>query len=131
MFSQLWIGYRGSRAVGRGVGQLKPGARAPYAPLGTGSVLDLTHGTGYHVLLFSVPQPEVVAARFDGRYAAAVTTHVISPSEEAAHRAYKVDGPRLVLVRPDGHVAAVADPGSVDTLIEFLDSVLTRVQAIR
>ncbi|MFS8096726.1 FAD-dependent oxidoreductase [Lentzea alba] len=113
MFSQLWIGYRGSRAVGRGVGQLKPGARAPYSP----GVLDRTHGPGYHVLLFSVP-----AVRFEGP----VTTHVIPPSDVAAFRAYQVDGPRLVLIRPDGHVAAVTD--SVEDMTSFLDTVLVRVR---
>ncbi|MEV6235226.1 FAD-dependent oxidoreductase [Lentzea sp. NPDC051838] len=113
MFSQLWIGYRGSRAVGRAVGQLKAGVRAPYAP----GVLDLTHTPGYHVLLFSVPP-----VRFDGP----VTTHVIQPDDVAAFRAYQVDGPRLVLIRPDGYVAAVTD--SAEAMETFLDTVLVRVQ---
>ncbi|HEX8866334.1 MAG TPA: FAD-dependent oxidoreductase, partial [Lentzea sp.] len=116
MFSQLWIGYRGSRAVGRAVGQLKAGARAPYAP----GVLDLTHAPGYHVLLFSVPPTQ-----FDGP----VTTHVIQPDDVAAYRAYQVDGPRLVLIRPDGHVAAVTD--SAQDMAAFLDTVLVRVQVRR
>ncbi|MDT7782361.1 MAG: hypothetical protein QOF58_780 [Pseudonocardiales bacterium] len=110
MFSQLWIGYRGSRAVGRAVGQLKAGVRAPYTP-------GLTHAPGYQVLLFAVP-----AAQFEGP----VTTHLIPPSDVAAYRAYQVDGPRLVLIRPDGHVAAVAE--TAEGLAEFLDTVLVRVQ---
>jgi hypothetical protein len=110
MFSQLWIGYRGSRAVGRAVGQLKAGVRAPYVP-------GLPDTPGYQVLLFSVP-----AVQFEGP----VTSHVIPASDVAAYRAYQVDGPRLVLIRPDGHVAAVAETAA--GIIEFLDTVLVRVQ---
>lgn len=147
MFSQLWIRYRGSRAVGEGCSAkdaLQPGDRAPYAPFdealgGARSVLDLTHSNGYHVLLFdnrehgsvSVDAHEV-AERLADRYTAAVTTHMIPPSETAAYRAYQVEGARLVLVRPDGHIAAVIglpDPNAVRSVISHLDNVLLRAPA--
>jgi 2-polyprenyl-6-methoxyphenol hydroxylase-like FAD-dependent oxidoreductase len=135
MMSQLWINYRGSRAVGPGTGVLKPGDRAPFAPIettreGARSVLDLTHGPGYHLLVFSPGDEDMdeLAARLTARYTASVTTHLIPAGEHAARQAYRVDGSRLVLVRPDGHVAALADPASVDPLITYLDTVLTRAR---
>ncbi|QUQ64182.1 FAD-dependent monooxygenase [Kutzneria sp. CA-103260] len=138
MFSQLWINYRGSRAVGPGVGALKPGDRAPFAPIestrdGARSVLDLTHGAGYHLLVFSADNTDTdeLASQLTARYHASVTTHVIPAGEHAAYRAYQVDGPRLVLVRPDGHIAALAAPSSVDPLITYLDTVLTKARVPR
>ncbi|MFB9902321.1 FAD-dependent monooxygenase [Allokutzneria oryzae] len=138
MFSQLWINYRGSRAVGPGGGALKPGDRAPYAPIkqtrdGARSVLDLTHGGGYHVLLFSCDDvdAEALAQRLADRYVAAVTTHVIPSSEHAAYRSYHVDGALMVVVRPDGHIAAVADPAQPESVVAFLDGVLVRTPALQ
>lgn len=150
MFSQLWIDYRGSRAVSgarSAHGTLKPGDRAPYAPIGetrdgSRSVLDLTHGSGYHVLLFdsrdhaSAPgaamDAEELAGRLADLYLATVTTHVIPPGETAAYRAYQVKDARLVLVRPDGHVAAItdlSDPEAFQSVISHLDNVLLRAPA--
>lgn len=147
LFSQLWVNYRGSGAVYTAhtpKGAPRPGDRAPYAPIretsdGARSVLDLTHGSGYHLLLFdnrertaTSSRGERLAARLADRYAAPVTTHVIPPSETAAYRAYRVDGARLVLVRPDGHVAAVTDPGDPDALqrlCDHLDTVLLPASA--
>jgi 2-polyprenyl-6-methoxyphenol hydroxylase-like FAD-dependent oxidoreductase len=144
MFSQFWIGYRGSRAVGTGdfaKDAPRPGDRAPYAPLretqdGAHSVLDLTHRGGYHVLLFAHrPYPAAAVEQLVGwladRYVAMVTTHVIPPSETAAYRAYYVEGTRLVLIRPDGHIAAVTDPSEPDgvwSMIDYLDEVLLRAR---
>jgi 2-polyprenyl-6-methoxyphenol hydroxylase-like FAD-dependent oxidoreductase len=133
MFSQLWISYRSNRAVVPSTGGLKPGDRAPYAPIkptrdGARSVLDLTHGAGYHVLGFSVDDRDTdeLASQLAARYSASVTTHVIPASEQAAYRAYQVDGARLVLVRPDGHIAAIVGTASTDPLIKYLDTVLTQ-----
>ncbi|WP_267912750.1 FAD-dependent monooxygenase [Streptomyces adelaidensis] len=147
LFSQLWVKYPGSRAVHAArsaKGALRPGDRAPYAPIsetcdGARSVLDLTHGSGYHVLLFDNRERsstsmdlEELAVRLADRYVAPVTTHVIPPSETAAYGAYRVDGARLVLVRPDGHIAALADPGdpgAVQQVRDHLDEVLLRASA--
>ena len=136
MFSQLWISYRNSPAVGPGTGPLRPGDRAPYAEIrptrdGASSVLDLTHGAGYHVLLFGAQSLDTdqLAASLDDRYTVAITTHVLPPEEEAAYRVYQANGPLLVLIRPDGHIAAVAEPHSVQHVVRYLDTVLTRVKA--
>ncbi|MFD4832108.1 FAD-dependent monooxygenase [Streptomyces uncialis] len=143
MFSQLWIGYRGSRAVAAArpvTGGLRPGDRAPYALLaragdGTGSVLDLTHGSGYHVLGFAADpgaaglDVQELAELLDDRYPGMVTVHAVPPQETAAYRAYQVKGARLVVVRPDGHLGAVVDlpaPDAVGALVAFLDRVLLR-----
>jgi hypothetical protein len=146
LFSQLWVNYRGSRAVSAahsGKSGPRPGDRAPYAPIaktgeGASSVLDLGHGSGYHILLFdnreqSSASSDVaeLAARLVGRYAAPVATYVIPPSETAAYRAYRVDGARAVLIRPDGHIAAIADAGDQDAiqrLHSHLDDVLVRAR---
>ncbi|MGX2998844.1 FAD-dependent monooxygenase [Streptomyces sp. JNUCC 64] len=158
IFSQLWITYRGSRAVAGGRaprGRLRPGDRAPHAPLSPPSVsspsalpppdpagrsvLDLTHGSGYHLLCFdggaadapSVDAPALADA-LDDRYPGMVTTHTVPSGESAAHRAYQVRGARLVLVRPDGHVAAVVDlpdPDPAGRLCAHLDRVLVRAAA--
>lgn len=142
LFSQLWINYRDSptvSATGTRGGSLRPGDRAPYARIartrdGAGSVLDLTHATGYHALLFGVVEPEAQAELMDtlaGRYRSAITTHVIAAEEVAAYKAYHVTGPKLVLVRPDGHIAAIADISAhgMGSVIAHLDALLlpTRV----
>ncbi|WP_459958593.1 FAD-dependent monooxygenase [Nocardia sp. IFM 10818] len=141
LFSQLWISYRDSPAVAtaRGRGP-RPGDRAPYAPLaespdGARSVLDLTHGTGYHALFFGVDgsaRAGELAELLVTRYASAISCHVLPRQEAAAYAAYRVDGPKLVLVRPDGHIAAIAnpvDPGEMDSVLRYLDWVLVPVVA--
>ncbi|MTJ61506.1 FAD-dependent oxidoreductase [Nocardia seriolae] len=140
LFSQLWISYRDSAAVDRGgfPGHgPRPGDRAPYAaisetPGGARSVLDLTHAPGYHALLFGTGDgagvPELLAT-FADRYGSAVTTHTVPDRETAAYRAYGVNGPKLVLVRPDGHIAALADPfdkTTIESVLSHLDRVLLR-----
>ncbi|MEV3873977.1 FAD-dependent monooxygenase [Streptomyces sp. NPDC049906] len=144
VFSQLWITYRGSRAVAGGprvAGRLRPGDRAPHAPLGGAdgegpggarSVLDLTHGAGYHVLCFpgasgTAAGVGAVAEALDDRYPGLVTVHEVPPREAAARRAYQVRGARWVVVRPDGHVAVVVDLPDADPvgrLTAHLDRVL-------
>ncbi|WP_059008289.1 FAD-dependent monooxygenase [Streptomyces specialis] len=115
--SQTWIGYRGSPAVarGRGRGVLRPGDRAPHAPLAAtgGGLLDVLRPGGPHLLAFEGLRPSAAArqdaaalgAALAGRYAAAVPVHVVPRSERAAHEAYGARRARLVLLRPDGHVA--------------------------
>ncbi|WP_067540750.1 FAD-dependent monooxygenase [Nocardia crassostreae] len=141
LFSQLWISYRDSPAIATAGGRgPQPGDRAPYAPLADNpdrarSVLDLTHGTGYHALFFDVDdcaRAGELADLLATRYASAVTSHVLPRWETAAYAAYRVNGPKLVLVRPDGHIAAVANPadaGEIDSVLRHLDWVLVPVAA--
>ncbi|MGK5531046.1 FAD-dependent monooxygenase [Streptomyces sp. URMC 129] len=142
MLSQTWIGYRGSPAVaaGRGRGVPRPGDRAPYAPLAAtgGGVLDLLRPGGFRLLAFEGERPAPGGGRRDaaalgtalaGRYAAEVPVRVIPRSEAAAHAAYGARRARLVLIRPDGHVAWAGpwEPsGPPRGLVACLDRLLTR-----
>jgi hypothetical protein len=94
----------------------RPGSRAPHAVLPDGrSLLDL-FGRGFVLLRFGSDAPDaaplVQAARSRG-----VPLDVVSIADPAIARLYER---KLVLVRPDGHVAWRADtlPGSAIELID-------------
>lgn len=141
MFSQLWITYRPSTAVDRpgssGRGP-HPGDRAPYATLvrsrgSARSVMALTHSPNYHALLIGAIDPSQASHLTNlltARYTAEVKTHVLTGNETEVCRAYRVTkDPKLVLVRPDGHIAAVVDPFNWNTIthvLGHLDEVLLR-----
>jgi 2-polyprenyl-6-methoxyphenol hydroxylase-like FAD-dependent oxidoreductase len=96
----------------------RPGARAPHVWLAPGrSTLDL-FGRGWVLLRFGEAQDRdeslVAAARDTG-----FPLTVVDIDDEAAARCYER---RLVLVRPDGHVAWRADEVAVDPG-ELLDTV--------
>nr|AGI62225.1 AbeX1-like monooxygenase [uncultured bacterium] len=138
MLSQTWIAYRGGVAVGpgrAGRGGPAPGDRAPHAPLEKGEsgagVLDLLRSPGYHLLVFTAAGESVcaeLAEALRARYRAAVGVREIPPGEAAARRAYGVRGSALVLLRPDGHLALIADTGPAGrgALTTHLDGVLLR-----
>jgi len=91
----------------------RPGARAPHAWLGDGrSTLDL-FGKGFTLMRFGAPAPGA-AALAEAARARGVPFAEVAISEPAIAARY---GRRLVLVRPDGHVAwrgeAVADAGAI------------------
>ncbi|TMR92757.1 FAD-dependent monooxygenase [Nonomuraea basaltis] len=86
MFSQTWISYRGSPAVGGSAhGALRPGDRAP-----AGMAPADLH---YHLVV-------------------SPGTHVDAPFETHAHPAA---GRLAYLVRPDGHLAYIGSPEAVPT----------------
>jgi hypothetical protein len=132
LFSQTWIGYRGSLVVAGPAAEGKgprPGDRAPYGILeavsdGRAGLYDLLKGTGHHLLLFEglEPNPALDAYRLAvdevlGRYAVDVSVHVIPAKERRLHEIYGAkDKARLFLVRPDGHVAFVGSLGDLDDL---------------
>ncbi|WP_078344545.1 FAD-dependent monooxygenase [Mycobacteroides chelonae] len=146
MFSQLWIAYRTSTAIdhsdasGRGP---HAGDRAPYATLTSprGSARDvmaLTHSPNYHILLIGPIDPFQAAQLRNllaARYAADVKTHLLTGNEIEVCRAYRATkSTKLVLVRPDGHIAAIANPFSWETItrvLEHLDKVLLRADQNR
>lgn len=116
MLSQTWIGYRNSPAVtaGRFSGALRPGDRAPHAPIAAtgGSVLDVLRTPGFHLLVFEGLRPDATSAApvdsgLDRGCLAPVHAHFVPRSEQAAHLTYGADQPRAVLIRPDGHLAAI------------------------
>ncbi|MGH3692942.1 MAG: FAD-dependent monooxygenase [Pseudonocardiaceae bacterium] len=138
MMSQTWIGYRGSPAVAttRAAGGLHPGDRAPHVSLvaTSASILDVMRQHGYHLLVFEGLSPTgglgdlaVIGAELPDRYLSPVYVHVIPRSEMAAHKTYAAYRTRLVLVRPDGHIAAVSEPNrptGIVPLITHLDGIL-------
>ncbi|TDZ99814.1 FAD-dependent oxidoreductase [Mycobacteroides salmoniphilum] len=146
MFSQLWINYRTSTAIDRSDSSGRgphPGDRAPYAalisPRGSArSVMALTHPPNYHALLIGAIDPCQAAhlrSLLTARYTAEVATHVLTENETEVCRAYRViKSPKLVLVRPDGHIAAIVDPFNWDTItyvLRHLDEVLLRADQDR
>jgi hypothetical protein len=135
MMSQTWISYRGSPAVAstRAAGGLRPGDRAPHAPLVTtsDSILDVTHHNGYHLLVFEGLSPTGgignLGADLPDRYLSPVCVHIIPRCETAAHKIYAAHRARLVLVRPDGHIASVSEADElrdIVLLITHLDGIL-------
>jgi 2-polyprenyl-6-methoxyphenol hydroxylase-like FAD-dependent oxidoreductase len=99
------------RAVPRAA---RPGACAPHAWLADGrSTLDL-FGKGFTLLRFGAPEPPGVAALAAAAEARGVPLTEAAIADEAVAARY---GTRLVLVRPDGHVAwrgdGVGDAGAI------------------
>jgi 2-polyprenyl-6-methoxyphenol hydroxylase-like FAD-dependent oxidoreductase len=139
MMSQTWINYRGSPVVAtmRVAGDLRPGDRAPHAPLAattSGGILDVTHHNGYHLLVFEGLSPTgglgdlgAIGATVSARYLSPVCVHIIPRCETAAHKAYAAYRTRVVLVRPDGHIASISEPERPSdnaALITHLDGIL-------
>jgi hypothetical protein len=104
--TQLSHGYRGlslSRDFDVVTG-VRAGDRAPYAP----GVAEILRGGGFALLHFG-----------DGPLGAgSVGVHRIT--DRSAFRIYGVDKEALVLVRPDGYIAATAAPEQAEMLLEHL-----------
>lgn len=135
MMSQTWISYRGSPAVAgvRPASGLRPGDRAPHAPLvaTSGGILDVTHHNGYHLLVFEGLSPTdglgAISTDLSNRYLSPVCVHIIPRCETAAHEIYAAHRTRLVLIRPDGHIASISEPDGprdIVPLITHLDGIL-------
>lgn len=139
MMSQTWIGYRGSPAVAStraAGGGLRPGDRAPHAPLVAtpGGILTVTYHDGYHLLVFEglsltggLGDLGAIGTDLRDRYLSLVSVHVIARCETAAHKIYAAHHTRLVLIRPDGHIASVSEPdrpSDIVPLITHLDGIL-------
>jgi hypothetical protein len=98
----------------RFVASTRPGARAPHAWLADGrSALDL-FGDGFTLLRFGTP-PTDVDALIDAAKARGVPLRAVTIAEPEIAALYES---KLVLVRPDGHVAwrgdeCPADPGAI------------------
>jgi 2-polyprenyl-6-methoxyphenol hydroxylase-like FAD-dependent oxidoreductase len=133
--SQTWINYRGSPAVAstRAVGDLRPGDRAPHAPLNapSGGILDITHQNGYHLLIFEGLSPTgglgdlgSIGTDLSDRYLSPVCVHVIPRRERAVHELYAAHRTRSVLIRPDGHIASISEPNDIIPVITHLDGIL-------
>jgi FAD binding domain len=142
LFSQTWIGYRGSPAVASPSAMGKwprPGDRAPYGIFealrdGRTGLYDILKGTGHHLLLFEGLEPSPALDAYQlavdevlGRYAVDTSVHVIPAKERRLHEIYGVkDKARLFLMRPDGHVAFVSSLGELDDLAMHMKALFRR-----
>jgi 2-polyprenyl-6-methoxyphenol hydroxylase-like FAD-dependent oxidoreductase len=140
LFSQTWISYPASPAVARRrrphAGP-RPGDRAPDGPLesagGTGprTLFELIGGTGHHLLLFQGPDPATNADRHAidqllDHYPLETHVHVVPAADRALHRRYGARTARVVLIRPDGHVAYTGSPRDPGSLASYLDRLYVR-----
>jgi 2-polyprenyl-6-methoxyphenol hydroxylase-like FAD-dependent oxidoreductase len=104
---QLRLGYRSgplARDHRDKPGTVQAGDRAPDAPLATGTVFDLLRG----------PHATLLAFGWEGELPTSVPAHRV---DEAA-AAYDLDGPTLVLVRPDNYIGCVTS--SIDDVTAYL-----------
>ena len=125
--SQITIGYPDSAVVAGDPDPCAgPGDRAPHAPLrGGGTVFDLLTGTDHHLLLFPVVDIDAAAAQQAAQHTVEqaripIRLHLLDPGERAAHRAYHVRRPAMVLVRPDGYIAWRGALHDTSGLAEYL-----------
>ena len=134
MFSQLWIRYGAGPAVASAfrsrVGP-RAGDRAPYGRLRSTDLYDLIGGTRHHLLVFpgplGSPSPSLDALdRLLAAYPLEVTVHKVTPEERELHASYGARGPRLFLIRPDGHIGYVGTPGQLALLEAYLDRLYLR-----
>jgi 2-polyprenyl-6-methoxyphenol hydroxylase-like FAD-dependent oxidoreductase len=143
MFSQTWINYHSSRAVAAKVARQagpQAGDRAPHSPLGEPtngrSVLDVLRLPGYQVLMFAGTKPGAgtldpieFEATLAGRYAGRVGVFAVSTTESSAHKVFHAEGGRIVVLRPDGHVAVSTSGHDAATVLDHLDGVLVRTSS--
>jgi 2-polyprenyl-6-methoxyphenol hydroxylase-like FAD-dependent oxidoreductase len=140
--TQLSISYRADAAScdGDATATLRAGDRAPdaeCAAAGSGDAIrlfDLFHGTHFTLLLFDggaeAPRPHL--AHTDLRVFRVIRPGAAPSAEYStvvdvdgnAHAAYGVDSSAMVLVRPDGHVAASGDEADAGEVVRYLRSVL-------
>jgi 2-polyprenyl-6-methoxyphenol hydroxylase-like FAD-dependent oxidoreductase len=129
MISQIYVRYPDSPAVaGIRVPHAGPGDRAPYAPLTAdpaGNVFELLSGTDHHLLAFVARHPDARVALARVTQAATqvslpIQVHRLDPDEQAAYRAYRVEQPCAVLVRPDGYIAWRGTLDDVAAFSEYL-----------
>jgi 2-polyprenyl-6-methoxyphenol hydroxylase-like FAD-dependent oxidoreductase len=89
----------------------RPGSRAPHAWLADGrSMLDLFAGDGFTLLCFGAGEPTALCEAASRR---GVPLHVANMTERGPARLYEK---KLVLVRPDGHVAWRGDTLPADAV---------------
>ena len=145
LFSQTWISYRHSPAVahgGRAGPDPSPGDRAPFGRFesaddhGPGDLYAVVGGIRHHLLLFEGPTRDpAIIARLQaietllGEYALDIQVHLVPAAETALHSQYAAGTPRLLLIRPDGHVAYIGAPHNLDGFTAYLDRLYIRHRA--
>lgn len=110
---QLSLNYRGGTLAAEHrpePGAVRAGDRAPDSPLAEGRVFDLLRGPHATLLAFdwAGPLPEFT-----------VPIHHLQDPKGYAARAYDIDEPTLVLVRPDNYIGCVTrDPADVTAYLK-------------
>jgi hypothetical protein len=131
LFSQTWIAYGRSPAVAsafRAGGGPEAGDRAPYGRLDSSKdgVDGLIGGTRHHLLVFPGPLGDLgptldAVERLVASYRIEVAVHVVPATARELHARYGVRGPRLFLIRPDGHIGYIGSPIQVAIFQAYLD----------
>ncbi|MDX3190529.1 FAD-dependent monooxygenase [Streptomyces sp. MN03-5084-2B] len=109
---QLDITYRGGPLSPAGTGELRPGDRAPDAPLVDANgkrvrLFELFRGPHATELLFGTGSPGEHGYRILPAGSAATGTDLVDEGGHA-YAAYEASGGRRVLVRPDGYVWSIS-----------------------
>ncbi len=132
--SDLGMEYRNSPLSWQeqGSGSLHAGDRIPNVPVVSGDgewanlhrLLSIYHWT----LLLRTKDTEVIeqAYRIVGQFRSTIKVTTIHPMDRDSDRQLGRDG-QMLLVRPDGHVGAIAAVNDFDTLVKYLDTFLVRV----
>ena len=135
----LTLNYRGS-PLSRDDRMLQPGTiragdRAPDAPMTTADgrpvrLFDLFHGPHWTLLAFGAVHLHTVAA-LNGRFGPALHAYAVVPPGQPADQDALIDSlghvrdgyvatdGTMMLVRPDGYVGLVADPGTIERIDEY------------
>jgi 2-polyprenyl-6-methoxyphenol hydroxylase-like FAD-dependent oxidoreductase len=126
--SQLDVSYHDHRGAAP-PNRAAVGDRAPDAPASAGTRAHaLLHPTAHTLLTVGVPEDEVRSAL--GRHDPQL--HVVAlPARSPAASAYGLSQPAVVLVRPDGYIAARADRDDLSTVRAHLDHMIPGHRAHR
>ncbi|GAA4980211.1 FAD-dependent monooxygenase [Actinopolymorpha pittospori] len=134
--------------------ELRAGDRAPDAPVTTADgravrLFDLFHGPHWTLLAFGTAHAHTVEALTDrlgpalhahvvvqpgavqpGQLADSADQHVVIDSHGHVRDGYGATDGTLILVRPDGYVGLVADPGTIERIDEYWATVTPARMAV-
>lgn len=110
MLSQIGVTYRDAETTPpTRIGRVAAGDRLPYVPLGDGRTTHHLVDGRTHTALVIDGGPSLLAATRAAVAAIRLPVTVVArPGSHALRDALDSDGPAVLLVRPDGHVGAVA-----------------------
>jgi hypothetical protein len=122
----LGQGYRwSSLAHGPGTGALRPGDRAPDAPCAAADgrpvrLFELFAGPHFTLLGFGTATVPALA-ELTAAHGELLAAHLVADVDGHARRAYGIEEGALVLVRPDGHVAVLAEGTAGGAVRDWFD----------
>jgi 2-polyprenyl-6-methoxyphenol hydroxylase-like FAD-dependent oxidoreductase len=119
---QLSLNYRGGPLAAErrpAPGRIRAGDRAPDAPLDGTRIFDLITGPEPILLAFDAPEISLPGVRVVHIGAPGSPAGVID-TEGHAHRAYDIQTPALLLVRPDNYIGCATAPSDVAAIEAYL-----------